>query len=64
MLDARPQGRIAIPEDTILPLFMAITLVLIFWGILVSLPPLIIAGVVVALLTVAVWFWPRKAAGA
>ncbi len=64
VLDARPQGRIVIPEDTILPLFMAITLVLIFWGILVSLPPLIIAGVVVALLTVAVWFWPRKAAGA
>jgi heme/copper-type cytochrome/quinol oxidase subunit 1 len=64
VLDAQPQGRIVIPEETILPLVMAVTLVLIFWGILVNLPPLIIAGVVTALATAAVWFWPTKGAGA
>jgi cytochrome c oxidase subunit I+III len=64
VLDAQPQGRIVIPEETIVPLVLAAALVFIFWGILVNLPVMIGFGVAATLATLAVWFWPTKEAGA
>ena len=57
-LDAEPSEVLTMPEDSLYPFFLALSLLATFYGLLTALWPLAIAGVVlVAAMTIG-WLWP------
>ncbi|MGH9716657.1 MAG: cytochrome c oxidase subunit I [Candidatus Acidiferrales bacterium] len=58
--DAEPVSVARMPEDTITPLVLSLTLSIIFIGILLTNLWLALAGVVLSLISTAVWLWPRQ----
>lgn len=62
-LDAQPEVILRMPEDSILPLFLAVALTCLFAGLLVKLWWLVIASFVVGLALQLLWLWPRVELG-
>lgn len=58
-LDAAPIAVSRMPEDSIAPLLLALTLALIFLGILLTSLWTAVAGVVLSLGVAAAWIWPK-----
>jgi cytochrome c oxidase subunit I+III len=59
-LDATPERAIEMPEETIVPLVVAIGFLLAFGGLLASQYVVAAAGVPVVLAGLAAWAWPRR----
>ena len=59
VLDGNPIRRLPMPADTLYPLFLALTLALVFAGILVGSALLALAGLLGALVAAAGWIWPK-----
>jgi len=59
-LDATPERAIEMPEETIVPLVVALGFLLAFGGLLVSQYVVAAAGVPVVLAGLAAWAWPRR----
>src|SRR5581483_7544319 len=58
-LDARPVAVTRMPEDTIMPLVMSLTLTFIFVGLLITNLWMALAGVILSLAAMAGWLWPK-----
>jgi cytochrome c oxidase subunit 1/cytochrome c oxidase subunit I+III len=58
-LDAEPTGVAKMPEETVTPLLMALTLTAFFGAMVVKALWIALAAVVVALVVMAVWLWPE-----
>jgi cytochrome c oxidase subunit I len=56
--DAVPIRRLPMPDDSIVPLLLALALTVLFSGLIVQSKAVIIAGACAALLFVAEWMWP------
>jgi hypothetical protein len=56
-LDGRPAAILEMPEDSILPLLLAVFLLVVCYGLLERLWMLCAAGMLLALATLCVWFW-------
>jgi len=57
-LDAEPTGVAKMPEETLTPLLMALTLTLFFGAMVVKAVWVALAAVVLALFVMAAWLWP------
>ena len=60
VLDAEPDRRLPMPDDSLLPLLLAIAFTLIFAGLLYGSMLLAAGGLVAALLLVVGWMWPSE----
>jgi heme/copper-type cytochrome/quinol oxidase subunit 1 len=58
-LDAKPVARARMPEDTITPLLLALTITLVFAALVIPNLWIGLAGVILSLLVVAGWLWPE-----
>ncbi len=58
-LDAEPTGVAKMPEETLTPLFMALTLTVFFGAMVAKAVWVALAAVVLSLVVMAVWLWPR-----
>ena len=58
--DAVPIRRLPMPDDTIVPLLLALALTVVFGGLIVQSTPVIISGACTALFFVAEWMWPGE----
>ncbi len=58
-LDAEPQRILKMPEDTVLPFFLALGLLGLFTGLLLQLKWLTVLAVLVIAADLVTWFWPR-----
>jgi cytochrome c oxidase subunit I len=58
--EAKPYAVAKMPEDTIMPLVLSLTLMLIFIGLLLTSAWIIVAGLVLSLISTAAWLWPSK----
>jgi cytochrome c oxidase subunit I len=58
-LDAQPEAILRMPEDSIMPLLLALALTAIFAGMIVKLWWLVIAAVFIGLAVQLIWIWPR-----
>lgn len=58
--EAKPYALAKMPEDTITPLLLSLTLCIIFIGILFTNLWLALGGVVLSLLATAAWLWPER----
>ena len=56
--DAAPIRRLLMPEETIVPLLVAVALTVIFGGLIIQSTPVIVAGAIAAVVFVAEWMWP------
>jgi heme/copper-type cytochrome/quinol oxidase subunit 1 len=62
-LDAEPSEVLTMPEDSLFPFLLALSMLAAFYGLLTALWPLAIAGaVLVAAMTIG-WLWPVRAPG-
>jgi cytochrome c oxidase subunit 1/cytochrome c oxidase subunit I+III len=59
-LDAEPERAIEMPEETIVPLVVALGFLFAFAGLLASQYVVVAAGVPVILAGLAAWAWPRR----
>ena len=59
-LDARPLALSQMPEDTIIPLLLALALTLVFTALVLKWMLVALAALLVAVLMSAVWLWPRS----
>jgi cytochrome c oxidase subunit I+III len=59
-LDAQPERAVEMPEETIVPLVVAVGFLLAFGGLLASQYLVAAAGVPVVLAGLAAWAWPRR----
>jgi cytochrome c oxidase subunit I+III len=62
-LDAQPVAILRMPEDSLMPLLLALALTALFAGLIVKLWSLVIASLLVGLLFQLVWIWPRAELG-
>jgi cytochrome c oxidase subunit 1/cytochrome c oxidase subunit I+III len=60
MLDAETQELLVMPEDSYLPLLLALALGLLFVGILYDLIPAIAVAAAIGASSVALWLWPQE----
>lgn len=60
LLDAAPEVILGMPGDSLLPLFLAISLLVLFTGFLLSQWWLAGLGALLAILCMALWAWPNK----
>ncbi|HEY5086151.1 MAG TPA: cytochrome c oxidase subunit I [Gemmatimonadaceae bacterium] len=58
MLDSDPQEVLQMPEDSIWPILLSLALLILFYGLLLSLWWLAIIGAVGVVATMVGWFWP------
>jgi heme/copper-type cytochrome/quinol oxidase subunit 1 len=58
-LDAEPDEILRMPEDTVWPFFLSLSILVICYGLLLSLPWLAILGVVALFVSITGWFWPK-----
>ena len=58
-LTAQPIALTRMPEDTIIPLLLALTLTIVFTGIIITSLWLALAGTILSLITVGGWIWPK-----
>ena len=58
-LDAEPQRILKMPEDTLVPFFLAVALLLLFTGLLLQVTWLTILASAVIAVDLIMWFWPR-----
>lgn len=58
-LDAQPEAILRMPEDSIMPLLLALALTILFAGLIVKLWWLVIASFLVGLVFQLIWIWPR-----
>jgi cytochrome c oxidase subunit I len=58
-LNARPVAVTRMPEDTIMPLVLSLTLTVIFIGLIITNLWLALAGVILSLVAMAGWLWPK-----
>jgi cytochrome c oxidase subunit I len=63
-LQAEPDAILKLPEDTLIPFWLGVTLMALFVGFLVNSPWVIGAGAVLSLLMLATWLWPTRREGA
>ena len=61
VLDAEPDRRLPMPDDTLLPLFLAVAIAIVVLGLLFQSALLGGGGLVAALLLAAGWMWPSVA---
>ena len=59
-LDAIPDRRLLMPEDTLVPLIVAGALAFLFLGLVYGSRWLVVGGVVASLLLTAAWVWPGR----
>ncbi len=60
VVGASPSSLVKTPEDTLIPLVAALSLSLIFIGLLLTSVVITAIGVALTLLSAAAWFWPTK----
>ncbi len=60
LLDAQPESRLIMPESSIVPLILALTLVLVFAGLLLHVLVMTVIGAVLSLIGVGWWLWPSR----
>jgi hypothetical protein len=58
--EAKPYAVAKMPEDTILPLVLSLTLTIVFIGLLLSMLWLALGGLVLSLIATAAWLWPER----
>ncbi|RST31241.1 cytochrome c oxidase subunit I [Sphingomonas ginkgonis] len=58
-LDAEPLRILEMPEDTIIPFLLSVSLLLLFFGLLLKNVPLTLIGGIAGALSLVGWFWPR-----
>jgi heme/copper-type cytochrome/quinol oxidase subunit 1 len=58
--EAKPYAVTEMPEDTIMPLVLSLTLTVIFIGILLTMLWMALGGVVLSLFATAAWLWPER----
>jgi heme/copper-type cytochrome/quinol oxidase subunit 1 len=63
MLDARPISAATIPSETLVPLFLALALFVVFLVLVFQLMWFALAGVMACFLLGCVWLWPRPIKG-
>jgi heme/copper-type cytochrome/quinol oxidase subunit 1 len=63
MLDAEPDSILKMPEDSLMPLLVALALTALFAGLMVHLWWLVGAAFAVMLIGLLVWLWPRAELG-
>jgi heme/copper-type cytochrome/quinol oxidase subunit 1 len=59
LLDATPQALVHLPQHSLIPFIMAVTLLLLFIGVLLSVWWLSIIGIMGALVSLVLWFLPH-----
>jgi len=62
-LDAQPQAILRMPEDSIMPLLLALALTILFAGLIVKWWWLVVASFLVGLVFELIWIWPRAELG-
>ena len=62
-LDAQPDAILRLPEDSIMPLLLALVLTALFAGLIIKLWWLVIGSFVIGLLFQLIWIWPRAELG-
>lgn len=62
-LDAEPVALARMPEDTLTPLYLTLTLSLVFAALLADKLWLALAGVIASLIVMACWMWPKEPPG-
>jgi len=60
LLDASPDARMRIPNDTMLPLFLAFSLLILFIGLLITQWAVVAIGAILVFISIVVWVWPAK----
>lgn len=60
MLDSDPQAVLRMPEDSIWPVLVSLSLLVLFYGVLLSVWWLAIVGAVGVFVTIVGWFWPGR----
>jgi hypothetical protein len=63
MLDGQPDLVTKMPEDSILPLLLALELTAVFIGLILLTWWLVTAGAGLGLITLVIWLWPRERLG-
>ena len=56
-IDTRPEGNLAIPQETYLPLVVAVGLAVLFMGLLVNAAAVAIVGAGLAVVSLVWWSW-------
>ena len=64
VIDAIPESILKMPKDTILPFFLALSLIAFFAGILTSVYWIAILGIVIAAVFIVIWAWDATKEGA
>jgi hypothetical protein len=62
-LDAQPEAILRMPEDSLMPLLLALALTAMFAGLIAKLWWLVIASLAVGLVFQLIWIWPRAELG-
>lgn len=62
-LDAQPEAILRMPEDSLMPLLLALALTALFAGLIVKLWWLVAASFLAGLMFELVWIWPREQLG-
>jgi cytochrome c oxidase subunit I len=63
-LDAEPDEILRMPEDTMWPFFLSLSILVICYGLVFGLAWLCIVGAIALFVSIAGWFWPRQASAA
>jgi hypothetical protein len=58
-LDAQPEAILRMPEDSLMPLLLALALTVLFAGLIVKLWWLVLVSLAAGLLFQLMWLWPR-----
>lgn len=58
-LDAEPDEILRMPEDTVWPFFLSLSVLVICYGLLLSLSWLAMLGAVALFVSISGWFWPK-----
>jgi hypothetical protein len=62
-LDAQPEAILRMPEDSLMPLLLALALTALFAGLIVKLWWLVLASLLIGLAFQLIWIWPRAELG-
>ena len=62
-LDGQPDAILRMPEDSLMPLLLALALTAMFAGLIIKLWWLVIVSLVVGLAFQLIWLWPRAELG-
>jgi hypothetical protein len=62
-LDAQPEAILRMPEDSLMPLLLALALTALFAGLIIKLWWLVVVSFLAGLIFELVWIWPREQLG-